>query len=66
MIMNCKNCGKENLSGDELAIYRKMVNREASEFLCIDCLADYFKCSRSDIEDRINYYRKCRRCALFR
>jgi hypothetical protein len=47
--VNCKKCGKENLSGDKLAIYRKPVNRGAAEFLCIACLADFFKCDKSKI-----------------
>ena len=63
--MTCKKCGKENLSGDELAIYRKLVNRGAAEFLCIDCLADFFKCDKSEIEARIKYYRDSGECTLF-
>lgn len=63
--MNCKKCGKENLSGDELAIYRKLVDRGATEFLCIDCLAEFFGCDRKDIEDRIKYYRDSGECTLF-
>ena len=63
--MNCKKCGKENLSGDELAKYRKLVNRGAAEFLCIDCLADFFKSDKSEIEARIKYYRDSGECTLF-
>ena len=61
----CKKCGKPELSGDELAIYRKLVNRGATEFLCIDCLAEYFCCDRKDIEDRIKPYRESGACTLF-
>lgn len=63
--MDCKKCGKKDLSGDELAIYRKLVNRGATEFLCIDCLAEYFNCDRKEIEERINYYRESGHCILF-
>lgn len=63
--MNCMKCGKAELSGDELAIYRKLVNRGATEFLCIDCLAEFFKCDRSEIEARIKYYRESGTCTLF-
>ncbi len=63
--MNCKKCGKQELSGDELAIYRKLVNRGATEFLCIDCLSDHFKCDRREIEERIKYYRESGCCTLF-
>ena len=59
------NCDKELLS-DEIAIYKKLVNRGAERCLCIDCLAEYFKCSRKAIEDKIDYYRKSGECTLFR
>ena len=63
--MTCKQCGKPELSGDELAIYRKLVNRGATEFLCIDCLAEFFRCDRAEIEERIRYYRESGTCTLF-
>ena len=59
------NCDKELLS-DEIAIYKKLVNRGAERYLCIYCLAEYFKCSRKAIEDKIDYYRKSGECTLFR
>ena len=59
------NCDKELLS-DEIAIYKKLVNRGAERYLCIDCLAEYFKCSRKAIKDKIDYYRKSGECTLFR
>ena len=59
------SCDKELLS-DEIAIYKKLVNRGAERYLCIDCLAEYFKCSRKAIEDKIDYYRKSGECTLFR
>ncbi|GHU14979.1 hypothetical protein FACS1894163_00250 [Spirochaetia bacterium] len=61
----CTQCAKK-LSGDETAIYRKLVNRGASEYLCIDCLAVFLGCGRKAIEDRIAYYRKAGTCVLFR
>lgn len=41
---------KKDLSGDEIAIYLKLVNRGAKEFLCIDCLAEFFQCDKIEIE----------------
>ena len=37
----CKKCGAP-LGGDDIAIYRKLVTRNADEFFCIDCLAEYY------------------------
>lgn len=62
---SCFRCDKE-LFADDIAIYRKLVNRGASEFLCMDCLAEDFKCTRQDIEKLIDYYRKSGQCTLFR
>ncbi len=62
---NCKKCGAKLMS-DDIAIYRKLIFRGAEEFLCIDCLAEHFKCTRSDIEELIEYYRNSGQCPLFR
>ena len=63
---NCIKCGKENLEPDEIAIYKKMINRGATEFMCIDCLADYYQVSRKAIEERIKFYRESDTCMLFK
>lgn len=61
----CKKCGAE-LFADDIAVYRKLILRNAEEFLCIDCLSKHFRCSRKDIEELIDYYRKSGNCTLFR
>lgn len=59
----CRQCGK-TLTRDEKAIYYRLVSRAASDFLCIPCLAEYFKCRVKDIEDRIVNLKKMG-CTLF-
>ncbi|MDF2587813.1 MAG: hypothetical protein K0S41_1654 [Anaerocolumna sp.] len=59
----CRQCNKV-LTRDEKAIYYRLVNRAATDFLCIPCLAEYFKCRVSDIEDRIISLKKMG-CTLF-
>ena len=61
----CRQCGAP-LGADDIAIYKKLVFRAAEDFLCIDCLADYFKVPRAEIEKRIRYYRESGQCTLFR
>lgn len=61
----CSTCGAELLA-DDIAIYRKLVHRNAATFCCIDCLAKRFGCSRGDIENLIQYYRESGECTLFR
>lgn len=60
----CKRCGKP-LTNDEKAIYRRLVNRGAQEFLCVPCLAAYFRCPVNVIEEKITYFKKTG-CMLFR
>lgn len=61
----CKKCGSELLA-DDIAIHRKLISRNAEEFLCIDCLAEHFGCTRKDVEELIAYYRESGECTLFR
>ncbi|HEX3077395.1 MAG TPA: hypothetical protein VHQ24_11085 [Lachnospiraceae bacterium] len=62
---NCRECGSV-LKSDEIAIYLKLVTRNAKDFLCIDCLGKKLKCGREPIEERIKYYRESGNCTLFR
>ena len=59
----CKSCGKI-LTNDAIGIYKKMVNRCATEFLCISCLALKFECEVSLIEKKIQQFKELG-CALF-
>ncbi len=63
--LTCRQCGGP-LGMDDRAIYKKLVNRGAEDFLCIGCLADYFQVPREEIEERIRYYRESGECTLFR
>lgn len=61
----CVKCGRA-LTGDETAIYRRIVNRGAaeSEILCKTCLAAYFHCSEKRIDEKIKHFRAMG-CTLF-
>ena len=59
----CRNC-HSRLHRDEIAIYLRLVNRNAKEYLCIPCLAKYFRCSEDDIHLRIKRL-KDMGCTLF-
>ena len=61
--MGCKQCGR-TLTGDEIAIYKKLVDRAAREFLCKDCVAAYFRCDVALIDKKIRQFRQMG-CALF-
>lgn len=59
----CKNCGKE-LTGDDIGLTKKLINRGATEFFCIDCLAEKFKCPRELLEQKIVQFKNSG-CTLF-
>lgn len=61
----CKQCG-EKLFDDDMAIYRKLILRNADEFLCIKCLAHYLGTTEEKISKLIEYYRLSGECTLFR
>lgn len=63
MNQKCLKCGKM-LSFNEIGLYRKMVNRGATEFLCISCLAEHFKISEEALQAKIEFFRKSG-CTLF-
>lgn len=60
----CKKCSRE-LEADEIALYMKMINRGAEEFMCIDCLAAELSVSREYLEKRIVQFRRAG-CTLFK
>ena len=59
----CAECGRP-LTPDEVAVTKKLVNRGATAFLCVDCLARRFAVQREDILERIAYFKEMG-CTLF-
>ncbi|HIV18125.1 MAG TPA: hypothetical protein IAC82_02240 [Candidatus Merdivicinus intestinigallinarum] len=59
----CFSCGRE-LTSDEIAIYRRMVNRAASEYLCISCFAREFSVTEELIRQKIRHFKEMG-CTLF-
>lgn len=59
----CFQCGRR-LVADEIAVYRKMVNRSADSFLCKTCLATYFGVEEEKIDKKIEQFKRIG-CLLF-
>ena len=59
----CSRCGAA-LVADEIALTKKLINRGATEFLCLDCLAAFFGCSVERLHQKIEQFRRDG-CALF-
>ncbi|MDD6276585.1 MAG: hypothetical protein PUB20_07170 [Clostridia bacterium] len=59
----CKQCGR-TLVNDEIGLTKKLINRGATEFYCLDCLADMFKCDTRILNQKIEQFRSMG-CTLF-
>lgn len=59
----CRKCGRI-LTSDEIAIYKRMVNRGATDFLCISCFAAAYRVSEELIREKIEHFRAMG-CTLF-
>lgn len=60
----CMRCGAE-LHGDEIALFRKKVCRQATEFLCLNCLAADIPTTREKLEALIQWFYRTGVCTLF-
>lgn len=63
-IKSCMACGKTPLSKDEIAINKKLIDVEATEFYCLSCLADFLDVTEQDILDKIEEFKE-EGCKLF-
>lgn len=59
----CRRCAR-TLTADEIAVYKRMVNRGADTFLCAACLAAEFHVQESLIHEKIAHFRAMG-CTLF-
>ena len=62
-MMHCKTCGR-TLTKDEIALHKKIYNRDAKEFLCIDCSSRYLDVSVDLLRQKIVEFKKMG-CTLF-
>lgn len=60
----CKICGKE-LNKDCIALNKKLLNSDITEFLCLECLADNFDCTVEDLLIKIEEFKE-EGCTLFK
>ena len=60
----CKTCGRK-LVNDEIAIYKRMVNRGATEYLCLTCFAAYYRVTEELLQEKIKHFRDMG-CTLFK
>ncbi len=61
---SCKKCGKE-LSGNDIGLTKKLINRGSTDFLCINCIAEKFDCTKELLEEKIRQFKESG-CTLFK
>lgn len=62
--MKCQWCNTEITGKDTIGINRKLIAIDTTEFYCLDCMAEYFGCTKQDILDKIEEF-KAEGCTLF-
>lgn len=62
-IKTCKHCN-HSLEKDWIALNKKLLNRNNTEYLCLECLADYLDCSTKDLQVKIEEFKE-QGCTLF-
>lgn len=60
---NCTDCGKE-LNVYDIGIHKKLVNRGAESFRCMNCTARHFDISIEMLWDKVDLFVK-QECSLF-
>ena len=57
-------CGKSPLTKDEVGLTKKLLDRNAKQFYCLDCLAEYLEVTTEELNDKIEEF-KDEGCTLF-
>ena len=59
----CCDCQKV-LKKDEIALSKKLIDIDAEDFYCINCLADVIGCTTEDLQEKIQEFKE-QGCTLF-
>ena len=59
----CLRCGRA-LAPDDIGAHRKLVNRGATAFICVRCLAGFLGVTEPFLREKIEYFRASG-CTLF-
>lgn len=61
---HCSKCNTP-LTSDEIALYKKLISRDAEKFLCLDCFATELSTTREKLENLIEHLYRMGTCSLF-
>ncbi len=60
---NCMKCDRA-LTKDEIALFKKLVNRGAQKYMCLSCMSTYFQVPETAMIKKIQQYKEIG-CTLF-
>ena len=61
----CRVCGKSPLAEDEKALTRKLIDKNAPDFFCLTCMAEYLEAEEWELKEKIKEFRD-KGCIFFR
>ena len=64
-IKKCYVCGKTPLTKDEIGLTKKIIDRKATSFYCLPCLAEYLEVTEEELVAKIEDFKK-EGCTLFK
>lgn len=64
-IKKCYVCAKAPLTKDEIGLTKKIIDRKATAFYCLSCLAEYLEVTEEELLAKIEDF-KNEGCTLFK
>jgi biotin operon repressor len=61
----CCVCDKDSLSQNEIGLTKKLIDKNATSFYCLSCLASYLDVTEDDLMDKIEEFKE-EGCTLFK
>ena len=61
----CYVCGKTPLTKDEIGLTKKLINKKATSFYCLSCLAEYLEVTEEELLAKVEES-KNEGCMLFK
>ena len=61
----CYVCGKTPLTKNEVGLTKKLIDKKATSFYCIDCLAENLEVTTEELEAKIEEFKE-EGCILFK
>ncbi|TAL39057.1 MAG: hypothetical protein EPN93_03000 [Spirochaetes bacterium] len=61
---NCYVCGKQDLSKNEIGLIKKLIDKDAKRYYCIDCLSEFLEVDTEFLLAKVEEFKE-QGCILF-